>query len=165
MKRNRKGQFIKGSNGNTYEGFGIWYDKKGYPTIWINGKSIKLHIYVWEKVNGEKPKGFDLHHKDFNKKNYKLSNLELLSQSDHQRLHAGWVRRNGKWIAKPCKDCKRKLPLDKFYQRKGYTPTHYCIECAKDRHNDRNTESYRAKRKIYMKKYYQNNKERFLSKS
>ena len=55
-------------DGNTYEGFGIWYDKKGYPCICLCGKDIKLHIYICERVNGEKPKGFDIHNKDFDKK-------------------------------------------------------------------------------------------------
>lgn len=133
MKRDVKGRFIKGSNGNTYEGFGIWYDKKGYPTIFINGKNIKLHVYIWEKINGEKPKGMQLHHKDNNKKNYDLNNLELVNQSDHFKIHAGWIKENAKWIGKPCKDCKQLLPLDKFYPRKGLTPCNYCLECAKER--------------------------------
>lgn len=129
MKRNKKGQFIKGTNGETYGGFGIWYDKKGYATIWINGKNIKLHIYIWEKANGEKPKGMQIHHKDFNKRNYNLDNLELVSQSDHFRIHAGWVRENGEWIEKPCNGCKKTLLLDKFYKRKGHTPTALCKVC------------------------------------
>ena len=129
MERNKKGQFIKGTNGNTYDGFGIWYDKKGYATIFINGKNIKLHIYIWEKKNGEKPKGMQLHHKDLDKKNYKINNLELLTQSDHFKLHAGWKRENGKWIKKPCRGCERLLPLEDFYQRKGYTPTALCKIC------------------------------------
>ena len=97
MKRNKKGQFIKGTNGETYQGFGIWYDTFGYPTVWLNNKSIKLHVYIWEQVNGEKPNGYDIHHKDFNKKNYKLDNLSLETYSDHRKIHAGWVRENGNW--------------------------------------------------------------------
>jgi len=67
MERNKKGQFIRRTNGKTFEGFGVWYDKKGYPTIWLNNKSVKIHVYVWERKNGEKPKGYDIHHKDFDK--------------------------------------------------------------------------------------------------
>jgi len=131
MKRNKKGQFIKGTNGSTYEGFGIWYSSKGYPIIWIDGKSIKLHIYVWEKENGSKPKGYQIHHIDNNKKNYLLENLQLVTQSDHFRIHAGWVSEDGEWTKKPCSTCKRKLSLDRFYQRKGHTPSNHCIECSK----------------------------------
>jgi hypothetical protein len=159
MIRNNKGQFIKGSNGNTYEGFGIWYDRKGYPSIWINGKTIKLHIYIWEKIYGNKPKHFDIHHKDFDKKNYSVDNLELLSFSDHRKLHAGWVRENGQWIKKPCKACKQLLPLDNFYPRKGLTPSNVCKKCslAYWKEIGKNPE-YKKYRKIYMKKYYEAHK-------
>jgi len=163
MKRNSKGQFIKGTAGNTYDGFGIWYDKKGYPIIWINNKSIKLHVYIWEKENGEKPKGYDIHHMDEDKGNYNLDNLELLSYSDHKKIHAGWIEENGKWIAKLCKGCWHVLPLDKFYQRKGLTPLNRCIKCSSIYFKNRNTKEYKAKKKIYMKKYYKLNKEKWLS--
>jgi hypothetical protein len=161
MKRNKTGQFIKGSNGETYDGFGIWYDRKGYATIWINRKCIKLHIYIWEKEHGEKPKGHDVHHKDFNKGNYNLDNLELLTKSDHLKLHAGWVREDGKWILKPCKDCKTLLPLNEFYQRKGLTPSNHCKRCSSKLFQERNTEDYKRARKTYMKNYYAENKEKW----
>jgi len=159
MERNKKGQFIKGTNGETYDGFGIWYDKKGYANIWINMKSIKLHIYIWKKANGEKLKGYDIHHKDFNKRNYKLSNLELLNKSDHLKIHAGWIRKNNKWILKPCKDCKKILPLDKFYQRKGLTPSNICIKCSlimwKKKRKDK---KWVEEKKKYLRNYYKNKK-------
>jgi hypothetical protein len=132
MERNSKGQFIKGLRGvnqNTYDGFGIWYETKGYPAIWIDGKAIKLHIYIWEKHNGEKPKGHDIHHKDFDKGNYNLANLELLTKSDHAKLHAGWIRQENKWTHKPCTGCGEIFPLSDFYIRKGYTPSAKCKRC------------------------------------
>lgn len=159
MERNKKGQFIKGTNGETFEGFGIWYDKKGYPNIWLNNKSVKIHVYVWERVYGEKPKGHDVHHIDENKGNYSLDNLKLLSCSDHQKTHAGWIKENGEWKLKPCKDCKRLLTLDKFYPRKGLTPSNKCKECSlimwKEIGKDPN---FKKRRKEYLKNYYQKNK-------
>ena len=167
MKRNKRGQFIKGSNGNTFEGFGVWYDKKGYPTIWINGKNIKVHVYVWEKKNGSKPKGYDLHHKDFDKSNYNIDNIELLSFSDHRKIHAGWIRNNkGEWLMKPCKDCNMKLPLNQFYQRTGLTPSNRCIKCSSEYHKNKfKTDfDYREKRIQYLKEYYKKNKTSILQK-
>jgi len=164
MKRNNKGQFIKGTNGNTYEGFGIWYDRKGYPCIWINGKSIKLHVYIWEIHFGEKPKGHELHHKDFNKSNYLLGNLALMSLSDHSKLHAGWKSKDGKWILKPCKDCKKVLPLDNFYPRKGLTPSNHCKSCSSINNKKRLIIDpvFREKKRLYLEKYYKNNKQVIL---
>lgn len=166
MKRNSKGQFIKCTNGHTYDGFGIWHDKKGYPTIFINGKNIKLHVYIWEKANGEKPKGMQLHHIDFDKGNHKLENLELVNQSNHFKIHAGWQKSldGSMWILKPCKDCKQLLPLDKFYQRKGLTPSNRCMKCSAVYFQERNTQEYKAKRKIYTREYYLKNKVSLLAK-
>ena len=129
MQRNLKGQFIKGTNGNTFEGFGVWYDDKGHPCIWVDNKSIKIHILIWERANGEKPKGFNIHHKDNNKGNFTLENLEILSESDHKRIHVGWIRKGNQWIAKPCSGCGKILSLNQFYPRKGYTPSALCKKC------------------------------------
>jgi len=141
-----------------YENRKVYFDKKGYALIWVGGRDKKVHILEWEKYNGKKPQGFQVHHKDNNKSNWNIDNLELLTQSDHFRLHSGWVRKNGEWIAKPCKDCGYTLPLKDFYQRKGLTPNQRCINCCKIYFQDRNTPEYKAIRKVYMKKYYKLNK-------
>lgn len=137
----------------------IYYDKKGYALIWENGVNKKVHLLEWEKHNGKKPKDKQVHHIDYNKKNWHISNLELVSQSDHLKTHAGWVKENNKWILKPCKDCKKKLPLNDFYQRKGLTPSQRCIKCSglyfKEKSKDN---KFKARRKLYMKNYYKLNK-------
>lgn len=143
-----------------YENFNIFYDKKGYPIIWLDGKNIKLHVYIWEKNFGSKPKGYDVHHKDFNKKNYNLNNLELLLSSDHKKIHAGWIKNEkGELELKYCKTCGELLHIDSFYKRKGMTPSNVCIECTKKYYKILNKDSkYKEKRKEYMKKYYEENK-------
>lgn len=160
MKRDNNGRFLKGTNGNTFEGFGVWHDKKGYPCIWIDNKIIKLHVYVWERENGKKPKGYDVHHKDFDKRNYNLENLELLSHSDHRRVHAGWIRENGKWIKKPCQDCKELLPLDFFYPRKGMTPSNKCKKCSAKfwKEKRQNDPEFRRQKNQYSRQYYEKSK-------
>ena len=83
----------------------------------------------------------------------------MLSYSDHQKLHAGWVRENNEWVLKPCKDCKKLLPLDLFYQRKGLTPSQRCIKCSSTYFKEKALNSeFKEKRKEYMKKYYEENK-------
>ena len=89
MKRDIKGKFVKGSNGDLFEGYGKWYDKFGYPFIFVDGKNVMLHHYIWERHNGERPKGYHIHHKDGNKGNYDILNLILVSPSDHKKMHAG----------------------------------------------------------------------------
>ena len=60
----------------------------GYPTIWNGEKNILLHRYVWEKYNGKIPEGYEIHHKDKNRKNYDVNNLVLVSAKDHHQHHA-----------------------------------------------------------------------------
>lgn len=53
-----------------------------------DGTRQRLHQYVWEKYNGDIPKGYEIHHKDRDKGNNKPSNLELLKSKVHRQLHA-----------------------------------------------------------------------------
>lgn len=63
-------------------------DKTGYYlSSLINGKRYRLHRYVWEYYNGIIPKGYDIHHKDHNKNNNEIENLELLLKEEHIKRH------------------------------------------------------------------------------
>lgn len=42
-----------------------------------------MHRYVWRFYNGEIPKGFDIHHKNRDKMDNNIENLELISHSEH----------------------------------------------------------------------------------
>lgn len=63
---------------------------KGYltPSGYIYVGRKPLHHLVWEKhYNKKVPKGYQIHHKDKNKTNNDISNLQLISASEHTRLH------------------------------------------------------------------------------
>ena len=71
----------------------IWFDglkftkddKTGY---YLNSTIRKrLHRYVWEKYYGEIPKGHHVHHIDLDKSNNDISNLQLMSEEEHIKLH------------------------------------------------------------------------------
>lgn len=64
-------------NGESYYYCGAYFQRKGK----------RLHRMVWEYHNGEIPKGYHIHHKDENKHNNDISNLELVYKSDHLRGH------------------------------------------------------------------------------
>jgi len=53
----------------------------------VNGKRLRLHRYIWCKHFGEIPQNMHIHHKDENKDNNDISNLELLSNSEHTKFH------------------------------------------------------------------------------
>jgi DNA-directed RNA polymerase subunit RPC12/RpoP len=65
--------------------------KTGYylPTRKIlDGKRYRLHVYIWIKNNGVVPNGMSVHHKDEDKDNNDISNLVLMSKSEHSKLHS-----------------------------------------------------------------------------
>lgn len=71
----------------------------GYKTVfapdWWEGKTVKSgrvfeHHFVWASFYNQKslPKGCCIHHIDLNIDNNSIENLQLLSISDHMKLHA-----------------------------------------------------------------------------
>lgn len=50
-------------------------------------KSFFIHRLMWETFVGEIEDGFEIHHKDFNKSNNLISNLEKLTCAEHMQLH------------------------------------------------------------------------------
>lgn len=58
-----------------------------YPAIFLNGKNVHIHCLEWQKHFGEIPKGCIVHHKDEDKTNWNIDNLELISRADHVRKH------------------------------------------------------------------------------
>jgi hypothetical protein len=55
--------------------------------------SRRLHRKVWEYFNGAIPKGFHIHHKDHNRANNQIENLELLDAKTHLSNHMTPERR------------------------------------------------------------------------
>jgi len=75
---------------------GMRFHKKpnGYWKLGFEQGGTYMHRYVWSYWNGKIPDGHHIHHKDGDKSNNMLENLELISASDHARLHS----RSNKWI-------------------------------------------------------------------
>lgn len=64
-------------------------DKKtGYYLHTVaRGTGTRLHRDVYEYYNGKIPKGYQIHHKDHDKNNNDISNLEMLTKEQHSKLH------------------------------------------------------------------------------
>jgi hypothetical protein len=76
-------------------------NKKGY-WISIDYPRIRAHRWVWINNHGNIPKGYHIHHKDKDKSNNDISNLELIEASKHLRDHMTLERRKkaSEWAAK-----------------------------------------------------------------
>jgi len=51
-------------------------------------KGKRLHVAVWRYHDGEIPKGYHVHHKDQDRSNNQIENLELMVGNLHQSMHA-----------------------------------------------------------------------------
>ena len=66
--------------------FNFYIDKKGYPR-WKNSRKLVHRTVAANKVGGRIFSGMVVHHLDGNKKNFRKSNLWIMSRSAHSRLH------------------------------------------------------------------------------
>lgn len=67
-------------------------NKNGYYECTTKDR-LMLHNYNWEKVNGEIPKGYEIHHIDLNKLNNTILNLQLVTPREHAKIHS--ILKNG----------------------------------------------------------------------
>jgi hypothetical protein len=70
--------------------FGKKFYKDTKTGYWISSQcpKIRAHRWVWEYHNGKIPKGFHIHHKDENKSNNSIENLQIIHQKHHLSLHS-----------------------------------------------------------------------------
>lgn len=61
-------------------------DEKGYYRATADF-TLYMHRVVWEFYNTKIPDGYEVHHIDFDRSNNDISNLQLLTVSEHRRLH------------------------------------------------------------------------------
>lgn len=75
-----------GGHGPTWNG-GEFITDRGYVRIWVGADYVFKHRYVYEQAYGKIPDGYVIHHKDHNKMNNSIENLECLSKKDHDEHH------------------------------------------------------------------------------
>jgi hypothetical protein len=58
-----------------------------YRQIRVNGRHVLEHRHVWEQAYGQIPAGMVIHHRNEDRFDNRLENLELLSHREHSRHH------------------------------------------------------------------------------
>jgi hypothetical protein len=59
-----------------------------YKSIRLGKNSVKMeHLVIWESIYGPIPKGKVIHHKNGNQRDNRIENLEIMSRSEHSKLH------------------------------------------------------------------------------
>lgn len=83
-----------------------------YKGLKINGKRIDEHRYLMQKALGRTLLSNEIvHHKDGNKSNNDLSNLEILQRSEHSRMHTKERFKNAEAREKVREKAKRNAAL------------------------------------------------------
>jgi hypothetical protein len=81
----------------------------GYPTAFLckhnQQQTHYVHLLVWRTFRGEIPDGYEINHKDLNKQNPCLNNLEMITHLENVRhgiqMSGGWAgERSGQAILK-----------------------------------------------------------------
>ena len=121
-----KGIDCKGQPIVVYNGIRFSVTPNGYYAGSKNYERFLLHRYVYKTLCGDIPKGYVIHHKDHNRGNNLLSNLELVRQKDHAHLHFG--ERIEQIISSAVGNRKRKnqIPQDEVKRRMN---DHLCLWC------------------------------------
>lgn len=57
----------------------------------------RLHEEIWKAAYGPVPDGHDIHHRDGDSLNNDLSNLQVLTKSEHQKIHTEQRRVSGSY--------------------------------------------------------------------
>jgi len=82
-----KAEATKRENSHLWKG-GRTITSDGYIAININGKWIREHRYLIEQKIGRKLRKDEIvHHKNFKKRDNRLRNLELMTRTEHNKIH------------------------------------------------------------------------------
>jgi len=103
---------------------------KGYRVWTINGRTIREHRLVMELALGRRLLPSEIvHHKDDNKLNNDLDNLEITDRAHHRYLHGSFQDDT----SKECSKCHLIKPLTEFWKRQNPKDRRaylsWCISC------------------------------------
>lgn len=113
--------------------------------------------WVWTQQYGELPKGYEVHHINFDKTDDRIENLVAMPRKEYRRIHADAIKEH-KFIDgiehRKCQCCNEYKPLEQFYKRNNIYQG-YCKQCSKSKFTDwrkSNREKWNEYHREYRKK-------------
>lgn len=61
--------------------------RNNHLSIRIKSKRYSVYVLAWEAFNGPIPKGYVIHHIDFNPLNNYIGNMVVMTRAEHVKLH------------------------------------------------------------------------------
>ena len=104
-------------------------------TIWDpktkTSRLVFAHTLIWEQAHGPIAPGWHVHHRNGDKQDNRLANLQLVDATTHKRLHSGCEMRDGVWW-KQCSICEEFEPITEehwYISPRGYPLYGRCRPC------------------------------------
>jgi len=113
----------KGENHWNWKG-GIYINPHNGYCYFSTAKNRKrlVHRVVWEKHFGKIPKGYEIHHKNGNKQDNEIENLEILPHKKHQfKYHFNVIQKMWEKTGKSPKFSKGQIIQIKQMRNQGLT--------------------------------------------
>lgn len=99
-----------------------------YPGKLYRNRYVYEHHCVWWRNTGDVvPDGFLIHHKDGDKHNNRFENLEIVSRSDHSRMHKPGFGN----VTLVCEVCGKSFDRRISIYRKGHVSLNTQICCSR----------------------------------